>query len=96
MYSPEALSHDHRDPWSEQLGQLRPFGETNRTAKSEDTHYADQKTGILPDWVVNEGSGDDNVGNVIREQFQTAGRSGEEGTVNGKLVQAFYDQMAGT
>lgn len=95
MYSPEA----RKAMTTETRGQnswvnYGPFGETNRTAKSEDTHYADQKTGILPDWVVNEGSGDDNVGNVIREQFQTAGRSGEEGTVNGKLVQAFYDQMA--
>jgi hypothetical protein len=32
-----------------------PHGEKNRTAKSEDTIYADQKIGLLPDWVVNEG-----------------------------------------
>jgi hypothetical protein len=35
-----------------------PFGETNRTAKSEETHYADQKIGILPDWVASEGASD--------------------------------------
>jgi len=35
-----------------------PHGETNRTAKVEDTHFADQKIGLLPDWVVNEGRTD--------------------------------------
>jgi hypothetical protein len=34
-----------------------PYGERNRTAKGNDTTYADQKTGLLPDWVVFEGSG---------------------------------------
>lgn len=32
-----------------------PHGETNRTAKVEDTHFADQKIGLLPEWVTNEG-----------------------------------------
>lgn len=35
-----------------------PYGAGNRTAKSADTQYAQQKTGLLPDWVVNEGRGD--------------------------------------
>jgi len=35
-----------------------PHGEKNRTAKSEDTTFADQKIGLLPDWVVNEGRGE--------------------------------------
>lgn len=32
-----------------------PYGDKNRTAKPEDTQFAPQKTGLLPDWVVNEG-----------------------------------------
>ena len=32
-----------------------PYGETNRTAPVEETVFADQKTGLLPDWVVTEG-----------------------------------------
>jgi hypothetical protein len=35
-----------------------PHGETNRTAKPADTTYADQKAGLLPRWVVDEGRGD--------------------------------------
>lgn len=34
-----------------------PHGEANRTASSGTTVFADQKTGLLPDWVVSEGSG---------------------------------------
>lgn len=29
-----------------------PYGEENRTASSADTHFADQKTGLLPRWVI--------------------------------------------
>jgi hypothetical protein len=32
-----------------------PFGAKNRTASQEDTVYADQKVGLLPEWVYNEG-----------------------------------------
>jgi hypothetical protein len=32
-----------------------PYGEKNRTASAKDTHFAPQKIGLLPDWVVNEG-----------------------------------------
>ena len=35
-----------------------PHGERNRYAKSEDTTFADQKIGLLPDWAVNEGRHD--------------------------------------
>lgn len=35
-----------------------PYGEHNRKAKG-DTIYAPQKTGIMPDWVMSEGAGDD-------------------------------------
>ena len=32
-----------------------PYGETNRTAKVEDTVFADQKTGLMPEWTWTEG-----------------------------------------
>lgn len=59
MYSPLA----RRAMTSETRGQnswlnYGPHGDKNRTAKSADTVYADQKIGLLPDWVVNEGAAD--------------------------------------
>lgn len=35
-----------------------PYGKSNRTAKTEDTHFADQKIGLLPEWVATEGLDD--------------------------------------
>jgi hypothetical protein len=32
-----------------------PYGDSNRTAKVEDTVFADQKTGLLPEWAWTEG-----------------------------------------
>lgn len=60
MYSPLA----RRAMTTETRGQnswlnFGPYGETNRTAKTEDTHFADQKIGILPQWAVDEGRADD-------------------------------------
>lgn len=59
MYSPEARGA----ATTETRGQnswlnFGPHGETNRTAKVEDTHFADQKIGLLPDWAVNDGRTD--------------------------------------
>jgi hypothetical protein len=36
-----------------------PHGENNRTASPEETHFADQKIGLLPQWVSEEGVNDD-------------------------------------
>ncbi len=36
-----------------------PNGETNRTAKVEDTVFADQKTGLMPEWTWQEGIAQD-------------------------------------
>lgn len=36
-----------------------PYGKQNRTASAKDTQYAPQKTGLLPDWVIEEGLADD-------------------------------------
>lgn len=56
MYSPLA----RRALTSETRGQnswvnYGPYGEQNRTASAADTHYADQKIGLLPEWVSEEG-----------------------------------------
>lgn len=40
-----------------------PHGEANRKASGEDTIYAPQKIGLLPDWVVNDGATDLDVYN---------------------------------
>ena len=53
MYSPEA----QRALTTETRGQnswlnFGPHGEANRTAKTEDTVFAPQKIGLLPDWVL--------------------------------------------
>lgn len=32
-----------------------PYGDTNRTAKADETHFAPQKIGLLPDWVYDDG-----------------------------------------
>lgn len=75
MYSPLA----RRAMTSETRGQnswvnFGPFGESNRSASSENTHYADQKIGLLPDWVVNEGAGDaisDTTGFDLSNRIET-------------------------
>ena len=56
MYSPEA----RRAMTTETRGQnswvnYGPQGAKNRTAKTDDTTFAEQKIGLLPDWVVEEG-----------------------------------------
>jgi hypothetical protein len=56
MYSPEA----RRAMTSETRGQnswlnYGPHGEANRTASTPDTIFADQKTGLMPEWTANEG-----------------------------------------
>jgi hypothetical protein len=38
-----------------------PYGETNRTAAVEDTVFADQKTGLMPEWTWTEGRAADEV-----------------------------------
>ena len=55
MYSPlarRALTTETRgqNSWAN----YGPHGDRNRTAKTEDTIFADQKIGLLPEWVSNE------------------------------------------
>ena len=44
-----------------------PSGEKNRTAKIEDTVFADQKTGLMPEWTWTSGLADDETGVVLGE-----------------------------
>ena len=60
MYSPLA----RKAVTSETRGQnswvnYGPYGEQNRKASAADTQYAPQKTGLLPDWVMEEGLADE-------------------------------------
>lgn len=47
-----------------------PHGEKNRTARADETTYADQKIGLLPDWAMNEGRFDPGttLGSGARDQ----------------------------
>lgn len=59
MYSPQAA----RAMTTETRGQnswlnYGPYGEKNRTALTQDTIFAEQKIGLLPDWVMWEGLDD--------------------------------------
>ena len=60
MYSPLA----RKAMTSETRGQnswvnFGPYGKQNQTANAADTQYAPQKTGLLPDWVTEEGLADE-------------------------------------
>jgi hypothetical protein len=60
MYSPQA----RRAMTTETRGQnswvnFGPYAETNQTADGANTHYAPQKIGLMPDWVVTEGATDE-------------------------------------
>jgi hypothetical protein len=95
MYSPLA----RRAMTSETRGQnswvnYGPFGESNRTARSEDTHYADQKIGLLPEWVITEGAGDDSIATTMAQRFAREGRPEAEAQAAGQLVEAFYSTLA--
>lgn len=51
-----------------------PYGEQNRTASEENTIYADQKIGLLPDWVVNDGSGQGQTTQAAEPQVLRSGK----------------------
>ena len=52
-----------------------PYGERNRTAKTEDTVFADQKTGLMPEWTWNEGIAPDEVDSVEGQRYMPAGEA---------------------
>ena len=95
MYTPLA----RRAMTSETRGQnswlnFGPYGESNRTAKSADTVFADQKTGLLPVWVSEEGSVSGNkptVGRSIRESAAWIKAAGD----NGRITLHHFSRTAG-
>jgi hypothetical protein len=75
MYTPLA----RRAMTSETRGQnswlnFGPYGESNRSAKSDDTHYADQKTGLMPEWTTSDGA-PDNDSRLSRDVERGADRN---------------------
>jgi hypothetical protein len=55
-----------------------PYGETNRTASAEDTVFADQKTGLMPEWTWTEGrAGEMGVDSNIDVTGQVSGKLDE-------------------
>ena len=50
-----------------------PYGEKNRTARVEDTVFADQKTGLMPEWTWREGRAGD-----APDTFNQSGRASDE------------------
>lgn len=55
-----------------------PHGEKNRTAKTEDTVFAPQKVGLLPDWVVNDGATDASTGFAQTSWYSPLARALEQ------------------
>lgn len=85
MFSPEA----RRALTTETRGQnswvnFGPYAESNRTANGEDTHYADQKIGLLPEWVSEDGSADEDL---LLSADELAER---------QLTHGFYSQLTET
>jgi hypothetical protein len=86
MYSPLA----RRALASETRGQnsylnYGPYGETNRTAKIEDTRFADQKAGLMPRWaseaglVINDDRRREFFDNLARNQTGLEGAISDDG-----------------
>lgn len=78
-----------------------PYGETNRTAKVEDTVFADQKTGLMPEWTWTEGL----VGDMPEQRdtleqsaapnkYQQKYLAGREVGALGQEERAQYDALA--
>lgn len=67
-----------------------PHGETNQTAKVEDTHFADQKTGLMPEWTWTEGR----AGNEGENKYQAKYLAGRQLDSLNAEERAQYDAMA--
>jgi hypothetical protein len=68
-----------------------PHGAANRTAKTENTVFAEQKQGLLPDWAINEGRAD--VGTVLGAGA-TDKRTGAALTAAGAMLRPGEDRSA--
>ena len=63
-----------------------PFGEQNQTAQVEDTVFADQKTGLLPEWAWSEGRAGDMQSDVLEQ--------GPRGTYNPRNFEIVLNENA--
>lgn len=93
MYSPLA----RRAMTTETRGQnswvnYGPHAEANRTASGADTVYADQKIGLLPQWVVEDGATDE----VDERPLQQSAKGAVSFSDQGALVQLFKGRNAST
>ena len=96
MYSPEAA----RAMTTETRGQnswlnFGPHGEANRTAKTEDTVFADQKIGLLPDWVMEEGLSEDQELDLFPESETKVFFQGGLDGFHSKLIKTLEDKIQG-
>lgn len=104
MYSPLA----RRAMTTETRGQnswlnYGPYGETNRKARVEDTVFAEQKIGLLPEWVMREGAGVDKdaetlaswTPNRISALLKAFGYGHEDNKTKGWGVRMTPDQFLG-
>lgn len=66
-----------------------PYGEQNQNAKVEDTVFADQKTGLMPEWTWTEGRAADEGG-----LNQEALEQGARGTFNPKTLELVLNENA--
>jgi hypothetical protein len=75
-----------------------PFAEFNKTADADNTQYAPQKTGLLPDWVMGEGAADSEyIPNTTpdNERFVSISNSGKE-AVSGGIENVKSGSILGT
>ncbi|MFN7611045.1 MAG: hypothetical protein ACK5QX_08940, partial [bacterium] len=78
-----------------------PYGETNRTAKVEDTVFADQKTGLMPEWTWSEGIVDNApVADVLEQSvapgfYSALSRGVEAISAKAMPAQGWKDQIKG-
>lgn len=73
-----------------------PYGEQNRNAKVEDTRFADQKTGLMPEWTWAEGMAPDEQDSILYQDETLAeiDREARAEAKNDKAPQAEFFQNA--
>jgi len=63
-----------------------PYGESNRTAKVEDTVFSEQKTGLMPEWTWTEG--------LVEDMPDQALQQGPRGTFNPQTLELVLNPNA--
>jgi hypothetical protein len=71
-----------------------PHGEKNRTAKTEDTVFADQKTGLMPEWTWTEGRAAD-LDTTTEESYDGEGQVSETGKARDESGRAAVGRQSG-